>query len=89
MPGAEHAFFGKGFLAISREILIMSSLKRKSLDEGLQRRVRARRESSEELESEGSVPSESGGEVEETSDESQSEAEEDRVCPLARNLMTS
>lgn len=57
----------------------MSALKRKSLDDDIQRRVRARRESSEELDSAGSVASANGGGLEETSDESQSEDEEDRV----------
>jgi ribosomal RNA-processing protein 36 len=60
----------------------MSSLKRKSLDDSLQRRVRARRESTEELESAGSVASANGADIEETSDASQSEAEEVRVCLL-------
>lgn len=60
----------------------MSSLKRKSLDEGLQRRVRARRESSEELESAASEASAKGGESEDNSDGSQSEDEEDSVRSL-------
>ena len=69
---------------ISFQVIKMSSLKRKSLDKGLQRRVRARRESSEELESAGSVASAKGGEFEETSDESQSEADEDKVRSLVQ-----
>lgn len=57
----------------------MSLLKRKSLDDDIQRRVRARRESSEVLDAESSVASENSGELTESSDESQSEAEEDGV----------
>lgn len=57
----------------------MSSLKRKSLDDDLHRRVRARRESSEELELEDSVPSASGDEADDTTDESQVGSEEDEV----------
>ena len=64
---------------ISQRIIKMSSLKRKSLDDDIQRRVRARREFSEELDSAGSVASANGGDSEETSNESQSEDEEDRV----------
>jgi ribosomal RNA-processing protein 36 len=60
----------------------MSSLKRKSLDDGIQRRVRARRESTEGLESTASAASANGAEIEETSDASRSEGEEVRVCPL-------
>jgi ribosomal RNA-processing protein 36 len=62
----------------------MSSTKRKALEAGLQRRVRAKRESSEELESLGSLPplngddsdNEKGHESEENPDD------EDEVCIL-------
>lgn len=59
----------------------MSLLKRKGLEDNIQRRVRARREPSEELDSASSVAaSENGGELTESSGESGSEAEEDGVC---------
>ena len=61
----------------------MFSLKRKSLDDDLRRCVRARRESSEELDSVSSEPSSNGGELKE---ESRSDAEEDRVGPLVQTL---
>ncbi|RDW70142.1 DUF947-domain-containing protein [Coleophoma crateriformis] len=53
----------------------MSSVKRKALGEGLQRRVRARRESSEELESVGSAPSVE--DVGSASDDESNDAEEE------------
>jgi ribosomal RNA-processing protein 36 len=59
----------------------MSSLKRKTSAGGLQRRVRARRESSEELEPIGSIPSVNGDqEVDEASENSELEEEDDEVC---------
>jgi ribosomal RNA-processing protein 36 len=57
----------------------MASIKRKSLEDDLYRRVRARRESSEELDSVSSQPSSNGRHLKETSEESEPEDEEDRV----------
>jgi hypothetical protein len=54
----------------------MSTTKRKAVDSGLQRRVRARRESSEELEEAGSVPSLNSHEPTEDEDEKIDEDEE-------------
>jgi ribosomal RNA-processing protein 36 len=54
----------------------MSTTKRKAVDSGLQRRVRARRESSEELEEAGSVPSLNGDQPTEDEDEKIDEDEE-------------
>jgi ribosomal RNA-processing protein 36 len=54
----------------------MSTTKRKAVDSGLQRRVRARRESSEELEEAGSVPSLNGDQQTEDEDEKIDEDEE-------------
>lgn len=54
----------------------MSTTKRKAVDSGLQRRVTARRESSEELEEAGSVPSLNGDQPTEDEDEKIDEDEE-------------
>lgn len=65
----------------------MSSTKRKALGTELQRRVKARRESSEEFES-SSVPSLNGDEPEEAHD-SDSNSEDEEVCfpnPGTRNM---
>ncbi len=51
------------------QFLKMSSIKRKVVDSALQRRVRARRESSEELEEVDHVPSLNGDEPTEDEDE--------------------
>jgi ribosomal RNA-processing protein 36 len=66
----------------------MASIKRKSLDDDLYRRVRARRESSEELDSISSQASSNGGHLKETSEESDSE-EEGRVGIQVSDLKIS
>ena len=68
----------------------MSTLKRKALAGGRQRRVRARREPSEELESENSdTPVNKDVPRAEGSDGSESANENDEVCADVHLLMTT
>ena len=73
------AAFEISLFSISPETIKMSLLKRNFLDDDLRRRIRARRESSGELDSVGSEASTNGGELHEISEESQSEADDDGV----------
>lgn len=66
----------------------MPSAKRKALEIGLQRRVKARRESSEDVESVSSVPSlENGGELSNRDEEDSAEETEEEVCTLYPNVV--
>jgi len=60
----------------------MSSIKRKALDNDLQRRVRVRRESTEEPEPAGSVPTSNGDDPTTEDDNSEANSEDDEVCFL-------